>query len=207
MVNTVGRNKFWERKAHMKKGYQPKKMIILIFLIALSVAHQPAALGESAPELIPLIDSNSKQPSYLLGYASASTGEFVIKPQFSIASAFREGLARVAQKKIGFIDTAGKIVVPLQYDYAYSFHEGLAQVKVAASWGYIDKAGAIVAAPIYEDCTEFRDGLAQVKLNGRWGTIDTTGTFLIPPRFSSPPDFCEGLARIILNGKIGRAHV
>jgi hypothetical protein len=71
----------------------------------------------------------------LFGFADAG-GNVVIKPQFTAAWPFHEGLAAVRQKdKCGYIDKTGKIVIPFQYVSAGSFHNGSAIVATEEKVG------------------------------------------------------------------------
>jgi hypothetical protein len=79
-------------------------------------------------------------------------GRIVIRPQFSNASKFREGVAAVAVdvvekgrgkvSKYGYISPEGRFVIPAKYDSAGPFSNGLAAVGVNGKDGYIDKSGA-----------------------------------------------------------------
>jgi hypothetical protein len=66
-----------------------------------------------------------------------TTGALVIKPQFSAAGPFSEGLARVEVKegdkfkfKTGYIDKDGKMKIPLQFEQGSDFSGGLAPVGI-----------------------------------------------------------------------------
>lgn len=62
------------------------------------------------------------------GYIDA-TGEVIIKPQFSKAWYFSDGLAMVKDKqgRVGYIDQTGKYVIKPKYDIAGSFQNGYAK--------------------------------------------------------------------------------
>ena len=101
----------------------------------------------------------------LWGYADEN-GKVIIKPQFSKALPFSEGLAAVAIKenysdKWGFIDKTGKIIIPaVLKNFPSSFSEGLAVVKTeSGKMVYIDKTGKTVSPEFYQ-CNVFHGGYA-----------------------------------------------
>jgi len=56
-------------------------------------------------------------------------GEFVIKPKFSIALGFTNGLAPVSLKgKWGYIDKTGKVIIQPKFEFANNFNEDVAIV-------------------------------------------------------------------------------
>jgi hypothetical protein len=105
------------------------------------------------------------------GYIDA-TGAVAIEPQYSKASAFSEGLARVEVEvdglyRYGFIDRSGTMVIVPRYTAAWDFSEGLAAAAIEGQWGYIDRTGAWVIEPQYYDAKSFMpSGLAWVDLEG-----------------------------------------
>lgn len=84
-------------------------------------------------------------------------GDMVIRPQFSQASRFSQGLAAVQMEgKFGYINKEGNFVIEPQFDMALEFRDGLAQVwrtgLKEGKWaepklGYIDKTGKFVWEP------------------------------------------------------------
>jgi hypothetical protein len=101
------------------------------------------------------------------------TGKIVIEPQFSDASDFFDGLAKiVTAHKSCFIDEKGKVVIPCNFDGAGDFREGLAPVRIGRLWGYIDRSGRTVIAPKFQAASEFRDGLGRVEV---WDQIRCGG--------------------------------
>jgi hypothetical protein len=133
------------------------------------------------------------------------TGKWLVKPQYSEAWDFSEGLAAVCNNwKWGYVGTTGKLVIPLTFDEAESFSEGLAPVRientraipamqpgqnvptVPGEYGYIDKIGQFVIKPRFYKAERFRDGLAQVwlidpELGGSPCYIDRTGKVVWDP--------------------------
>jgi len=60
-----------------------------------------------------------------------STGKMLIKPQFTKASVFSDGLATVViGGKCGFIDKTGNVVIDPKFASAFPFSDGLASVEV-----------------------------------------------------------------------------
>ncbi len=141
-------------------------------------------------------------------------GKIVIKPRFSVAGNFSEGLAKVRDDDSWFyyIDEGGKTITGKEhYRYADDFSEGLAAVQgenAEDKIGFIDKKGKIVIEPKFDSFTgkpigSFKDGLAYIYLDGKVGFIDKTGKFLINPVYNYAYSFNENLAVINLKDKYG----
>ena len=72
-------------------------------------------------------------------------GETKIKPQFSDAGQFSEGLAPVAvDSRWGYINKTGELTIKPRFDAALPFSRGLARVKFDGRWRLIDKRGKYV---------------------------------------------------------------
>jgi len=91
----------------------------------------------------------------LYGYVDAY-GIEVIKPQFTHAHKFSEGLGLVGidegrQLKYGFIDTAGNFVIPAKYHSAIPFIDEFtwANEDPGKHWGVIDKEGKYITDTIF----------------------------------------------------------
>jgi hypothetical protein len=74
----------------------------------------------------------------------------VIRPQFTHALPFTEGLAAVALAgKWGYIDASGSFRIPAQFEDAAPFADGVAKVTTGSGdrkqIRYIDSAGVVVA--------------------------------------------------------------
>ena len=143
----------------------------------------------------------------LYGYID-KTGKIIIKPKFSSAYEFVDGLAAVCvNEKCGFIDKTGEFVIEPKYAITLPFFEGLAVVGVDHdSVGFVNKNGEMVIAPQFGNLvsTAFREGLSAVAYpNGRYGFINTQGVLVIPMQFEYALPFSEGLAAVSVNGKWG----
>lgn len=95
-----------------------------------------------------------------IGFANLN-GEIVIKPVFTAALPFHEGLAAFCENcilvkqgdhqswqkgKWGFIDTAGNIIIPAKYDNVVDgFHRGKAMVEYNGETVVINSKGKIIA--------------------------------------------------------------
>jgi hypothetical protein len=124
------------------------------------------------------------------GYADKN-GKVVIKPQFSRAGKFSEGLALVwtgglpltdpvatSFVKMGYINGTGHWVIHsrLKYYFFDEFSEGLVPFRQQASvWGYMDRTGKIVIRPQFEWAGIFSGGIAPALLDDRCTRIDKTG--------------------------------
>lgn len=78
-------------------------------------------------------------------------GDFIIKPQFAMATEFQEGLAPVAIYDIdrrcnlwGYIDELGQNKIPYQFFEAYHFVDDIAIVKTLTGYNLIDKTGKML---------------------------------------------------------------
>lgn len=132
------------------------------------------------------------------------TGTSVIKPKYTRASDFSEGLAAVQiGSKFGFIDPSGNLVIKAQYDSAMDFSEGLALVKIKDAFSFIDKKGKAVIEVAYSQVESFSEDLSVVKKNSKYGYINKTGKLVIPAIYEAANSFSEGLGAVRLNGKQG----
>jgi WG containing repeat len=140
------------------------------------------------------------------GYISHA-GEWLIQPQFLVASEFSEGLAFASTdgENFGFIDRAGKFVILPEFRPCGSFREGLASVCIDERWGYVDSAGVLRIPAVFEGqrATGFSNGMAGVRMDGRWGFIDREGRFVVRPEYDDLRPFVEGRACVQSNGKWG----
>jgi WG containing repeat len=140
------------------------------------------------------------------GYIDSS-GNWVIKEKFLVASNFSEGRAFASTdgEAFGFIDYAGSFVIHPSFQRCLTFSEGLAAVCRDDCWGYIDRSGEFVIPGVLggSRATGFRDGLAGVQIDGLWGFIDPQGRFVVKPQFENAGPFVEGRACVQRKGKWG----
>jgi hypothetical protein len=127
------------------------------------------------------------------GYEDGS-GNLVIKPQFSRADRFSDGLALVwtdgaplfdpivtSFVKMGYIDAGGHWVIHSRWEYYFfdDFSEGVVPFrKQFGEWGYINTAGKVVIRPQFNWAGNFTGGIAPVLASGRCSHIDKTGKVL-----------------------------
>lgn len=159
------------------------------------------------------------------GYVDRN-GKLAIKPQFSIANDFSEGLAWVeiattpnitAGWKSGYIDKTGAFVIPTDVGDDFQGHSGfdgnfrggLAPVlkQPQGKWGYINKSGKFVIEPRFEKAFDFSEGLARVVINGHTGFIDRAGRLAVQPEYDFVDwprrNFSDGMAAVSKHGKWG----
>lgn len=106
------------------------------------VGSQPIA---SDPTLTDVELEYESDNNVYYGYIDKS-GKWIIKPQFSYAEDFSEGLAAAALDygDRGYIDKTGKFVIAPKYDNTYPFSHGYALVKIRMYQPvYIDKTGKV----------------------------------------------------------------
>jgi hypothetical protein len=127
------------------------------------------------------------------------TGRGVVRPRFSGAGEFSDGLAPVAEQAwtCGYADRTGKLAIPARFRLCYPFSSGRARVEILGPDpkvplpGFIDRTGAVViegaaAKPPFESAEDFVDGLAAVEAEGpsggkRLGYIDVAGRYVWAP--------------------------
>jgi hypothetical protein len=140
------------------------------------------------------------------GYISHD-GDWLIEPQFLVASEFSEGFAFASTdgENFGFIDLTGRFVIPPEFRTCRSFQEGLAAVCIGERWGYINPAGVLKIPAVFEGkrATGFSHGMAGVRMDDRWGFIDREGRFIVRPDYEDLRPFVEGRACVQRNGKWG----
>jgi len=148
-----------------------------------------------------------------------TSGNLVVKPQFSSVTKFQGGRAVVElpNGKQGMIDRTGRFVVPAIYDRVIDADEGIiiaytfSEPPPASIFSdklpkyktlLLNKDGDIIARPDHTVFGPFRDGLAKggvvVTIGSRdievEGVVDTTGNFLFEPKFRNIGVFGGGLA-------------
>jgi len=181
-----------------------------IFTICLLLLGKMAV---QAQELVPFQEGTEYDTPIFgkWGYKD-SKGKIVIKPEYTDAKYFSEGLAMVATLHDGFnpdgwgfIDIKGKMIVSPKYNWAKSFSEGLAGVKLNGKWGYIDKTGKEIIPLKYFDAHSFSEGYAAFRYlePKKWGFIDKTGKEVVLPKYDNVHSFSEGLAAVQINYKWG----
>ena len=170
-----------------------KRMGRLALAVLVSLAAGPEIFGqngqpnvnqESSDDLTP-IQQNGKW-----GYADA-VGRIVIKPQFSRAGRFAEGLALVWTGgapltdpvitpfvKMGYINATGHWVIHSRFEYYFfdDFSAGLVPFrKQSSKWGYMDRMGKIVIRPRFDWAGNFSGDIAPALLDGKCAHVDKTG--------------------------------
>jgi hypothetical protein len=199
---------------------------------------KPLKPGQTTPELIigqGFIDETGKvvleleHPAYLAGdnfydgltkfwtgesgrtlYGFIDTsGRVRIKPQFTHAYEFIEGLCAVciSDEKCGFIDKDGSFAIEPKYRTVFPFMDGFAVVGFdLEKIGFVNKSGVLVVEPRFGHLigTGFSEGLSAIAYPyGKYGYINTQGELVIPMQFDQATPFSEGLAAVSVDGKWG----
>ncbi|MBT2644687.1 WG repeat-containing protein [Bacillus sp. ISL-41] len=133
-----------------------------------------------------------------------------IKPQYTYALHFQEGLAWVQNEDgWGAIDTTGNWVIPpiagnLKDDLYTSFQEGISWLEFTDGFRPINKQGKFITNKKYMNHEPFDEGLAAVcDFNGKWGFIDKTGKEVIKPKYNEVGEFINGIAMIRITQSYG----
>jgi hypothetical protein len=121
-------------------------------------------------------------------------GNWAIKPQFTEAKSFSNGLAVVSLNyaKSGYIDKSGKFVIPPKYNYAGDFEYGFALVRINMfDPVFIDKTGKVSktvtpAKPPQDKSIPLKSHLGA---NNYYGFIDLNDEDKIPHQFSDAGNF------------------
>lgn len=160
-------------------------------------------------EGLALFTTYIKDKGHVLGFMD-KTGSIAIKPQFSSAYEFHEGLAAacIGPKRCGFIDKSGQFVIAPKYARTFSFSEGLGLAGTEYDkLGFIDKSGRMLIVPQFGNRANigFHDGLSAVTVphGGQYGFINKDGLMVITYQFDWATPFIEGLSLVSLNGKWG----
>ena len=129
-------------------------------------------------------------------------GKIAINPQFSEATAFREGLALVKttgdKGKWGFIDRDGKFKINATYMDATVFQDGIAWVvSENGAPTAIDKDGEIqFTLKDAENVELFSEGMAafskEDSTSVSWGFVNKSGEIKINPQFEMVKSFSNG---------------
>ena len=189
----------------MKKLY---RMFILLVVMALLAACSSQGGKEVYKDNDELIDSNDElYPAYVYkdndknwGYIN-SKGEFVIEPQYRLASDFVSyGLAIIEiEGKYGVINTKGEYVLKPLYEYILGIEdEVIVAIREYGSYVFSDLNGKELGE-IKGFVGGFSEGLALYAESLDWGNqkygyIDTKGNVVIEPKFLSGGSFIDGKA-------------
>ena len=144
------------------------------------------------------------------------SGKWIIKPIYTFARDFSEGLSTVVlsgdwttNKAVwGFIDKKGKLQFGKTFKYIEPFSDGLALFSQGRFYGFINKSGKIVIKPQFTAFwSTFENGYAPVQVSGypdyKWGMINYHGKFVIKPIYDYIKPFSDGLSQVKLNNKYG----
>ena len=141
-------------------------------------------------------------------YGYINGNGWLVKPQYTYANQFSEGLAAVSidGEKWGFIDKTGKMCIEPQFyvEYNTKFVDGWALVgDENHKIGFIDKKGNWVIQPQYDSALLFHEDFAAVEIDGKWGYINKDGKMVINPQYEDAADFSKGLAAVKKGDKWG----
>jgi hypothetical protein len=118
-------------------------------------------------------------------------GRVIIKPQFTSAGDFTEGLAPASTTDEGRISSSLGEYFPDDFQMAFE-----------RRWGFINKQGEWVIPMIYEQVRHFHDGLAPFRKNGKWGYLNRQGKEVVSPQFDEAWEFSRGVAKVVIDGEV-----
>lgn len=136
-----------------------KKLAVTLLMTAMvfSTSVAGAAQDKTADQLYP-VEVNGKY-----GYIDKN-GNYLIKPQFSMAQPFSEGLAFVERNGATFyINKKGAKVIQ-GFTAGGLFKGGLAPASTGQRYGYINTSGRFVVKPQLYWANEFNGELAEITL-------------------------------------------
>ena len=178
-----------------------KKVILSLFLAAFAAVTVSSCGSEGSisynveTDLIPV----SKDGKWL--YIDHN-GDVAIQPQFSEASFFIGGLARVRDESglYGFINKKGEYVIDPVYSHALHFTDGVAWVMKPDGWlpTLIDRKGSVLLTKNdVQAVYAFSDGLALFSNGeGNYGYMDKSGNVVIEPQYRYAKPFKNGRAAV-----------
>ena len=162
-------------------------------LLFVSASTRPQIVGQNVqPSVKPSLsdDLTPVQQEGKWGYVDKN-GKIIIKPQFSSAGRFSEGLALVSAGgvpltdpvvksfvKMGYIDKRGHWLIASRFEYYffYDFSDGLVPFrKLSSKWGYMDRSGKIAIEPRFDWAGSFTGSAAPVLLESKCARIDRSG--------------------------------
>lgn len=136
------------------------------------------------------------------GYIDSS-GEFIIKAQYSMAMDFNQsGLAIVCKSDLcGLIDSKGKYIVDPVYNFINPFVEERAIFSKENAMGVLDDNGNVIKTKEYNFISDYSDDLAVVSIlksdsTTLYGYIDKDGNEIIPTTYLEGTDFKNGYALV-----------
>jgi hypothetical protein len=152
---------------------------------------------------VPSDPNNLYNSTWSWGFLDAK-GNVAVKPTYSFAWKYSEGLAKVEEGgKSGFIDKNGNMVIKPAFQYAQNFSEGLASVTEEGKTGYIDKTGKVVIPLQFTSVSDFKEGVASGRLDGKVCLFDKTGKIILKSDYSEIKGSNGGLCVVNKNGLYG----
>jgi hypothetical protein len=179
--------------------FKVKKLALLLILFICIFSCEFKQDASNKIELFP-INSGGKY-----GFIDKD-GKFIINPQFSEVSIFRNGLSLVKtlgdNPKWGYINAEGKFIIAPNYKSASIFSDDIAWVVNDNSEPQaIDKNGQILFTLQNAEVVKiFKDGLAAFSVvdsaGTKWGFVNKKGEIIINPQFINTHSFSNGLCAV-----------
>lgn len=198
-VNTHARA---QQSGHLYKVYNKERRVGFIdrtgkLVIDFNRLPADVRVGDFSEGLASICFANADGSCRGIGFID-ETGKVVIKPRFTTAREFSEGLAFVRSKEgSGFINRRGEMSIKLKGIEATEFHEGLAAAWIRRGWGFIDRSGKLITKDEYSRVENFSEGLAAVAVGfgrgAKYGFINKQGETVIPLQFSPPLGHHDGI--------------
>ena len=140
-----------------------------------------------------------------IGFVNES-GEWIIPPQFSEVSLFKEKLATYRNStNWGLINTSGEIITTAEWEEIKPFVKGISIAKNSEKFHLINSSGDRINPEGFDNIFRTADDYFLVEKEGKTGLLDPKGNVLLPAEFQNirreKKDFLlvnkEGLTGII----------
>jgi hypothetical protein len=132
------------------------------------------------------------------------TGKEMLKPEFTEANFFSEGLAVISKNdRYGYISKTGKEIIPVVYEEAEPFHHNYAVAKKNGKFGLINRSNQSVVPFLFDDLSEPSEGVCVAVQNDKSGYVSTSGKKITEFVFDIANDFKDGYAIVITDDLSG----
>jgi hypothetical protein len=151
-------------------------------------------------DLAPVANKDNKA-----GYINKK-GMWVIKPIFSYAASFYDGIAYVrgifeGKNRAAYINVDSSFFIKPNYSLIYYFPPDNICIFVNGNgkWGLCKPDGSITVKPIYDDAVSVSEGIALFGIKGKYGFINLSGKKITNFEYDDARNFLSGTAIVAKN--------